>query len=232
LFAKSAKVIASGFERLDKIPSSAKARWKLVGNPVRPSILGVRDLPYPALEDTRKINLLVTGGSQGARMFGEIIPEAISQLPEQLRTRLHVVQQVRDEQIETVRAIYSENRVSCELQSFFSDMDRRLSQAHLVIARSGAGTVTELCVAGRPAILIPLGIAMDDHQRANAEAMEAAGGARVVLEKDFNPNALAALLLELFQDTSAMTLSAESAKKLGPLKASSDLADLAIAASQ
>jgi UDP-N-acetylglucosamine--N-acetylmuramyl-(pentapeptide) pyrophosphoryl-undecaprenol N-acetylglucosamine transferase len=118
------------------------------------------------------------------------------------------------------------------LQSFFSDMDRRLSQAHLVIARSGAGTVAELCVAGRPAVLIPLGIAMDDHQRANAEAMEAAGGARVVLEKDFNPNSLAALLLELVQDTSAMTLSAESAKKLGPLKALSDLADLAIAASQ
>ncbi len=227
LFAKSAVTVASGFGRLDKMPPQANARRIEVGNPVRESILEVRAVPYPSLE-VGKVNLLVTGGSQGAKMFGEIVPAAIKILPDAIRNNLHLVQQVREDQISSVQEIYDDAGVSCELASFFSDMDKRLAATHLVIARSGAGTVTELCVAGRPAILIPLGIAMDDHQRANAESLEAGGGAEIILEKEFNPTSLAHVLEELLGPNGDLALRASAARELGPLTAAQELADIAI----
>lgn len=230
LFAKNAVTVASGFGRLDKIPAEAEGHRVEVGNPVREPILAVRDLPYPTIDEDSTISLLVTGGSQGAKMFGEIVPAAIQQLPDALKSKLHLVQQVREDQLETVQNIYLEAGVTCELATFFSDMDKRLANAHLVIARSGAGTVTELCVAGRPSILIPLGIAMDDHQRANAESLEAGGGAEVILEKDFAPEALAKVLEELLGPNGDLELRAAAAKSLGPLTAAEELADIAIKA--
>ncbi|MFC7291929.1 undecaprenyldiphospho-muramoylpentapeptide beta-N-acetylglucosaminyltransferase [Hirschia litorea] len=229
VFAKSAVTIASGFGRLDKIPPQANAHRIEVGNPVRAPILAVRDVPYPSLE-SGKVNVLVTGGSQGAKMFGEVVPAAIEKLPELIRRNLHMVQQVREDQISSVQAIYAEAGVSCELAPFFTDMDKRLAATHLVIARSGAGTVTELCVAGRPAILIPLGIAMDDHQRANAESLEAGGGAEVILEKEFNPTSLAHVLEEMLGPHGDLALRAAAARELGPLTAAQELADIAIKA--
>ena len=231
LFASAAKVVASGFERLDRLPGSARKTRIAVGNPVREPILEAREVPYPELSGSGKICILVTGGSQGAKLFGEIVPEAVSLLPEDMRTRLHIVQQVREDQLEKTRSIYSEVRVSCELAPFFKDMGTKLSKTHLVIARSGAGTVTELCVAGRPAILIPLGIAMDDHQRANAEALQAAGGADVILEKEFTPEKLAEILTLRLGALDALPQRAKAAYELGPLNAASELANLAIKAS-
>lgn len=228
LFAKTAVTVASGFGRLDRIAVEAEGHRVEVGNPVRAPILAVRDLPYPSLDADTKISLLVTGGSQGAKMFGEIVPAAIQLLPESLRIKIHMVQQVREDQIPSVQAIYDEAGVSCELAAFFSDMDKRLAATHLVIARSGAGTVTELCVAGRPAVLIPLGIAMDDHQRANAESLEAGGGAEVILEKEFTPSALAHVLEELLGPSGDLELRAAAAKALGPLTAAEELAEIAI----
>ncbi|ACT58095.1 undecaprenyldiphospho-muramoylpentapeptide beta-N-acetylglucosaminyltransferase [Hirschia baltica] len=230
LFAKHAVTVASGFGRLDRIPKEAESHRIEVGNPVRAPILAIRDLPYPAVTADTKINLLVTGGSQGAKMFGEVVPAAIEQLPESLRSHLHMVQQVREDQIPNVQAIYDAAGVTCELAPFFNDMDQRLAVTHLVIARSGAGTVTELCVAGRPAILIPLGIAMDDHQRANAESLEAGGGAEVILEKEFTKSALAHVLEELLGPGGDLELRAAAAKALGPLTAAEELADIAIKA--
>jgi len=230
VFANTAVTVASGFGRLDKIPANAEGHRVEVGNPVRAPILAVRNVPYPEVGQDTKINLLVTGGSQGAKMFGEIVPAAIGLLPEELRSKLHMVQQVREDQIEGVQAIYDQTGVTCELKPFFSDMDQRLAATHLVIARSGAGTVTELSVAGRPAILIPLGIAMDDHQRANAESLEAGGGADVILEKDFTADTLARVLEEALGAEEELQLRAAAAKALGPLTATKELADIAIKA--
>ncbi len=227
VFAKSAKMVASGFERLDRLPGRATAHRVVVGNPVRAPILAVRDVPYPSLGPDGRFNVLVTGGSQGAKMFGEIVPEAVLKLPDAMRARLHMVQQVREDQMDTVKAIYDGAGVSSDLAPFFSDMDQRLAKTHLVIARSGAGTVTELCVAGRPSVLIPLGIAMDDHQRANAEALEAAGGCDVILEKTFTPDALADVLKLRLGTDGDLANRAAAAHALGPTKAASDLADLA-----
>ena len=173
------------------------------------------------------INILVTGGSQGTKLFGEVVPEAIIQLSPVMRRRLMVVQQAREDQVDRVKTIYAKAGVECLVQPFFSDMHERLSRAHLVIARSGAGTVTELCVTGRPSILIPLGIAMDDHQRANAEALEAAGGADVILEADFSVERLNDLLEERLGPNGGLAERAAAAHRLAPGDAAGELADLA-----
>lgn len=229
-FASAAKYVACGFERLDRLPASAANRKRVVGNPVRAPIMAVRDNPYPEIHGDGMMTVLVTGGSQGAKLFGEVAPAAIAGLDPVLRRRLHVMQQAREDQVDKVRAIYSEAGVECVVQPFFSDMHERLARAHLVIARSGAGTVTELCVTGRPAILIPLAIAMDDHQRANAEALEAAGGADVILEQDFNVEHLAALLSQRLGSADNLAVRAAAAHALAPGDAAKDLADLAVEA--
>lgn len=227
LFAKVAKIVACGFDRLDRLPLAAEDRKRVVGNPVRNPIKAVRDKPYPDLTDTSPLNILITGGSQGARLFGDVIPKAVASLPGEQRARLIVVQQAREEQLELVRAAYREAGVKATVEAFFSDMQDRLAAAHLVIARAGASTVTELAVAGRPAILIPLGIAMDDHQTANAEGMVTGAAADVVPEPKFTAEMLAPLLLERISNAGVLRARAKAAWQLGKPNAARDLADLA-----
>ncbi len=227
LFAKAAKVVACGFDRLDRLPLAAEDRKKVVGNPVRNPIKAVRDKPYPDLTDAGPINILVTGGSQGARLFGEVIPKAIASLPAEQRARLVLVQQAREEQLDAVRDAYREAGVKATVEAFFSDMQDRLAAAHLVIARAGASTVTELAVAGRPAILIPLGIAMDDHQTANAEGMVTGAAADLVPEPKFTAEMLAPLLLERISNAGVLRARAKASWQLGKPNAARELADLA-----
>lgn len=227
LFAKSAKFVACGFDRLDRLPAGAENRKRVVGNPVRNAIKAVRETPYPDLDDAGPINILVTGGSQGARLFGEVIPKAIIGLPAEQRVRVRIVQQAREEQLEAVRAAYKAAGVSAVVESFFSDMQDRLAAAHLVIARAGASTVTELAIAGRPSILIPLGIAMDDHQTANAEGMVMGAAADVVPEPRFNVETFGPLLLERISNAGVLRARARAAWQLGKPNAAKVLADLA-----
>lgn len=222
-FALEAGLVASGFERLDRLPKGAK--HKAVGNPVRPAIAAMRDTPFP--DTSEKLTLFITGGSQGAKILGEAVPQAVISLPEGFRRRIRVVQQVREEQIEDVERMYRGAGVEAELQSFFSDMPQRLAEAHLIIARSGAGTVSEIAAVGRPSILIPLAIAMDDHQTANAEALVAAGAADVVSEKEATAEALAGLILVRLDDVSDLEKRAAAAKAAGLVTAAKDLADIA-----
>jgi UDP-N-acetylglucosamine--N-acetylmuramyl-(pentapeptide) pyrophosphoryl-undecaprenol N-acetylglucosamine transferase len=227
LFATAAKFVACGFDRLDKLPPAAQAAKRVVGNPVRSAIKAVRDKPYPDLNDTSPINILVTGGSQGARLFGEVIPEAIALLSPELRERLIVVQQAREEQVNDVRAAYRAAGVRATVDSFFNDMQDRLAAAHMIIARSGASTVTELAIAGRPSILIPLAIATNDHQTANAEGMVTGAAADVVPEPKFTAEMLAPLLTERLSNAGVLKARAKAAWQLGKPNAARDLADLA-----
>ena len=224
VFAQHAAIVASGFERLDRLPRGAN--HQPVGNPVRAPIAAMRDVPFPGMDD--ELTIFITGGSQGARILGQAIPLAIANhIPAPLRARLHVVQQVREEQLEEVRAIYDKVKVKATLQSFFSDMPERLAAAHLVIARSGAGTVSEIAAVGRPSILIPLKIAMDNHQEANAEGLVEAGGADMLLEDNLFPNLLGELLALRLGDANDMAVRAAAAKAIGNIRAAQDLADLA-----
>ncbi len=227
LFAGDAAAIACGFERLDKLPPAAAARKHVVGNPVRPPIVAARDTPYPELPAGGPIRLLVIGGSQGARILGDVIPAAIGQLSEDLRGRLMVTQQTREEQVGEVTRAYAEVGVRAEIAPFFSDIGPRIAGCHLVIARAGASTVTELAAVGRPAILVPLAIASDDHQSANAEGLAAVAAADVLLEPAFTEAALAALLTQRLGDPHGLSVRAAQAKTSGRTDAAKALADLA-----
>jgi UDP-N-acetylglucosamine--N-acetylmuramyl-(pentapeptide) pyrophosphoryl-undecaprenol N-acetylglucosamine transferase len=225
--AGSAAIVACGFDRLDRLPESAAERKHVVGNPVRLPILAVRERPYPEAPAGGRVNLLVIGGSQGARIFGEVIPAAIGLLPAQLRARLDVVHQVREEQVEAARKTYKKANVSAEVAPFFTDMGQRLGAAHLVIARAGASTVTELQVAGRPAILVPFAAAADDHQSANAEGLTAVGAADLFIESEFEAGALAALLERRLADPHSLAVRAAAARAAAKPEAAKSLADLA-----
>ncbi len=225
--AMSAAMVACGFERLDRLPAAAQSRKRVVGNPVRAPILEVRARPYPEAPAGGRLNLLIIGGSQGARIFGEVIPAAIASLPAELRARLDVVHQVREEQIESVREAYAAANLKAEVAPFFANMGERLGAAHLVVARAGASSVTELQVAGRPAILIPFAAAADDHQTANAAGMTSVGAADLILERAFEPDALAALLRERLSDTHGLAVRAAAARASAKPDAAKALADLA-----
>ncbi|MGE0828973.1 MAG: undecaprenyldiphospho-muramoylpentapeptide beta-N-acetylglucosaminyltransferase [Hyphomonadaceae bacterium] len=224
-FAKHAAAVACAFERLDRLP--AGVRKVVTGNPVRPPILVARNAPYPSAPAGGKLNVLVIGGSQGARLFGEVIPEAIAALPADLRARIAIVQQTREEQVTEVSAAYAEAGVAAEIAPFFTDMGAKLSAAHLVISRAGASSVTELQVAGRPAILIPLAIAADDHQTANADGLAQVGAADVIVERDFNAQNLARVLKQRLSDTHDLSVRAAAARAAGKPEAAKALADLA-----
>lgn len=223
-FAKHAKLVASGFERLDRLPPGS-AHMPL-GNPVRTPVIAAGSIPFPPTDGT--LNIFVTGGSQGSRIIGEVVPLAIANhVAPPLRVRLRVVQQVREEQYEIVSNIYRNSGVECELSAFFSDMPERLAAAHLVIARSGAGTMSELAAVGRPSILIPLAIAMDDHQAANAEALTAVGAADMILETNATPKLLGELISARLSDTQELEARAAAAKSAARVDAAQQLADMA-----
>ncbi len=223
-FARHACSIASGFENLAYLPASVPHHP--IGNPVRADILAERANAYPDLG--QKITLLITGGSQGSQIFGDILPLAITQhIPQALRSRLRIVQQVRETQLESVKKIYGAAGIECVLKPFFDDMPKRLVEAHLVIARSGAGTISELAAIGRPSLLIPLKIAMDDHQRLNADMLVAAGAAELMTEDELTPLSFGELLTACLNDESALEQRAGLAKSLGRVNAAEALADLA-----
>ena len=166
------------------------AKAKLTGNPVRPAVVAAASTPYPASD--KRLRVLVVGGSQGARILADVVPVAIGRLGTDLRMRLSLVQQAREEDLERVRNAYASLSVTAEVAPFFSDLPARMAASHLVVSRSGASTVAELAAIGRPAILVPLPHALDQDQFANAGVLEAAGGAIRVVQKDFTPRRLAA----------------------------------------
>lgn len=172
--------IATAYPDVQRIGADHRDKVHLVGNPVRAEVMALRDRPFPVLDEDGVFHVLVTGGSQGASILSEVVPTALSMLPVHLRRRLQVTQQCREEDIERVRDRYADNEIPAELATYMPDLPERLGWSHLVIGRAGASTIAELTVAGRPAILIPLPSAMDDHQSYNVVEMVKAGGARAI----------------------------------------------------
>ena len=218
------QAVASAFPTLEKAMPAVQARAVLVGNPVRPEIRALAGAPYPGPDG--EIHLLVTGGSQGARLLSELIPAAIARLPEALRVRLKVQQQTRPESMDQARQAYANALVDAEIAPFFRDMAGRLATAHLVIGRAGASTVSELAVAAKPSILIPLKIAMDDHQTFNAKLLTDVGAALVLAEDDLTVEAMAKALGDLLGDPAALSRMARAAHGVALPDAAERLADL------
>jgi UDP-N-acetylglucosamine--N-acetylmuramyl-(pentapeptide) pyrophosphoryl-undecaprenol N-acetylglucosamine transferase len=223
--ARSADLLALGFADTTRVPADCATR--ITGNPVRPALQALAGAGYaaPDIAAGDRIVLLVLGGSLGARIFSDVVPAALAALPEALRARLQVVQQCRAEDIARVRADYAAHAIAAELSSFFGDVAQRYAAAHLVIARAGASTCAEIGVVGRPAILVPLPGAIDDHQRANADALMRAGAARVIPQAEFSAAALTRELQNLLPDAATLTAAARAASGVGRPGAAADLAD-------
>jgi UDP-N-acetylglucosamine--N-acetylmuramyl-(pentapeptide) pyrophosphoryl-undecaprenol N-acetylglucosamine transferase len=226
LMAGKVDAIATAYERVERLPNGARDKAELVGNPVRDEVLDLRDQPFPALSEDGIFRLLVTGGSQGASIFGQIVPEGLALLPEHFRRRLQVTQQCRPEDIDQVRARYAELGIPADLATYMADLPERLAWSHLVIARAGASTIAELTAAGRPAILIPLPSATDDHQTANAREMARAGGARMISQNRFTAVELAKQMQKLALEPEALANAAARARAVGRPDAARALADL------
>ena len=224
--------VASAFPTLGRAPEAVKTRAQVVGNPVRPDIRALFDRAYIAPEGDGPIHVLVTGGSQGARILSETAPRALAALPEAIRSRLKVQQQSRPETLESARQIYLEAGIDAEVAPFFRDMAERLSKAHLVIGRAGASTCSELAVAALPSVLIPLKIAMDDHQTLNARALSEAGAARVIAEDDVTVDSLIAALSEVLSDPAGLAAMSAAARSVAIPDAAARLADLVEAAAR
>jgi len=226
LMAGRVDAIATSYAEVRRLPAKARHKTDFVGNPVRAEVIALRDQLFPPLDEDGIFRLLVTGGSQGATILGDVVPEGLALLPEHFRRRLQVTQQCRPEDIERVRARYAELGIPAELATYMEDLPARLAWAHLVIARAGASTIAELTVAGRPAILIPLPIATDDHQTANAREMAKGGGARMIAQDRFTPVELAKQMQKLALDPDALANAAARARALGKPDAARALADL------
>ena len=219
---RRADVLALGVAGTRGIPAGVAT--EVTGNPVRPAIGALAGGGYMPPVDC--IQVLVVGGSLGARVFSDVVPQALADLPAAMRERVTVTQQCRVEDLARVRGVYKDAGITADLAPFFNDVAARLERAHVVIGRAGASTCAELAAAGRPAILVPLPGAIDDHQTANAAALAAAGGARVVAQSDFTPAALGKLLLEWFENPALLAQAAAAAASTGRPAAASALADL------
>jgi len=224
--ARFADVLALGFANA-KFSEGFNIEKSNTGNPVRDKVTAVADVPYPPLAEIDPIRLLIFGGSQGARAFADIVPPAIALLPEEIRQRLRVVQQCRPEDLDRVAEAYRLAKVNVDLAAFFDDLPERMASSHLIISRSGASTVAELGVVGRPAILIPLPGAIDADQKENARFVDNAGGGWIAEQDTVSPLSLGTRLTELFKNPDVLIKAAAIAKTLGQPDAVGKLADLA-----
>lgn len=218
--------IATSYPDVARIAPKNLAKVVLVGNPVRDEILELREQPYPAIDGESVFNILVIGGSQGATILSDVVPDGLAMLPPALTRRLQVTQQCRIEDIDAVRERYARLGIPADLATYMTDIPHKLAWTHLVIARAGASTIAELTAAGRPAILIPLPSATDDHQTANVREMVASGGARAIAQSQFSAVELAKQMQKLGLEPAGLANAAKAARDCGRPHATRDLANL------
>ncbi len=230
VFAVKANMVVSGFDVLKKLPPNVikGANWKHLGNPLRGAVIKASARKYQA--PRKNINLLIVGGSLGARLLSETVPQAVALLPEELRNRLSVVQQTRVESLDFARDVYAKAGVKAVCEPFFSDIETHLAKAHFVIARAGASSVSEIAAMGLPSLLVPLAIAMDDHQSINALSLKNTGAlkkiqaAYILPESQFTPEIVKSILLEKLNDSSWLKTASKAALSSAKPEATADLA--------
>ena len=221
--ADGASAIATSLPGTAGIKEKNLSKVTHTGNPVRAAILALRDQRY--LPPEKDFRVLITGGSQGASIFSDVVPDAVARLPRELQERLDIVHQCRQETLEDTQKKYAMTHARTEIKSFFNDMADRLKNCHLFVGRSGASTVAEVSVVGRPAIFVPYRH-VDMQQKFNAESLSAAGGAWVVMQEDFTPDYLAAKLEVLMKNPGLLDSAAQAAKNCGQANATQKLATL------
>ncbi|OUJ01669.1 undecaprenyldiphospho-muramoylpentapeptide beta-N-acetylglucosaminyltransferase [Acetobacter cibinongensis] len=221
VLSRFANVIATSYASVAKLPIGAKTVF--TGMPVRPPIAALAGEGFTPPAET--ISLLVWGGSLGATVFAQVVPDALGRLPEAIRTRLRVTQQARKADLDEVRAAYAKMGIQARVEPFLNDVPDLLRTAHLVIGRAGGSSVAELTAAGRPSIMVPLPIAASDEQTENARAITTAGAGWMIRQPDFTPTALASRLTELFTSPDELARAAAAAAALAKPDAATRLAD-------
>ena len=228
MLARRATKIATAFESVSAIRAADRDKSVWTGNPVRPEIVAVRKFDYCAPDNDNALNVMVLGGSQGAKVLGEVVPQALADLPLKLRARLNVLQQCRADGVTAARETFKDAGIKAEVSAFFDDIPARLASAALVICRSGASTIAELTAVGRPAILIPFAHATDEHQTANAEGLSDAGGGWIIQQEGLTAKSLSQRLAALLSTSPTLTNAAKCAAKMGKPEATGNLADLVV----
>jgi UDP-N-acetylglucosamine--N-acetylmuramyl-(pentapeptide) pyrophosphoryl-undecaprenol N-acetylglucosamine transferase len=219
--------IATSFEQTALLSEKLASRVRFTGNPVRDAVIDWSARPYRAAGPGEPFNLLVFGGSQGARYFSEAVPPAIARLSTDARARLCIVQQCREEDLAEVRSAYAAAGVAAELQTFFKDLPERIANAHLVVGRAGASSIAELTVLGRPALLVPLPHAVDNDQLRNATRLAEAGAGWCLEQRALTVEKLSETISSLMAEPAVLSAAAGAAKQLGRPDAVVRLADLA-----
>lgn len=226
LFAGKVTRIATSYETVSALPAGAAV--VRTGMPVRPAIRALADTPYVPPSEDGPIRILILGGSQGARVFTDVLPHAFAALPADLRARLEIAQQARPEDVDRAHKAYETVGLKATVQAFFDDVPERLASCHLLIGRSGASTVAEVTVARRPSVLVPYPHAADDHQSANARAVEAAGAGWVMDQGAFTAESMSALLSDLLPSAERLTRAADAAAAFAIPDAAARLAEAVI----
>ena len=225
MLAKRVSAIAASFENTKYLDGDLIRKSQVTGNPVRQSVIAAAAMPFVAPSSGDVVKLLIFGGSQGARYFSDTVPPALAQLPDDIKRRLHVTQQARDEDLERVRNAFATSGIRAKVEPFFADLPLRMASSHLIIGRAGASTVAELTVIGRPAILVPLPHALDNDQLNNAQRLADVGGAWCIEQKDLSASRLASELQRLIAAPERLAHVAAGAKKAGRPDAVNRLAD-------
>jgi UDP-N-acetylglucosamine--N-acetylmuramyl-(pentapeptide) pyrophosphoryl-undecaprenol N-acetylglucosamine transferase len=228
LLAPRVSVIATSFAGVLDADATLAAKATRTGNPLRPAVLAAAADSFVPPEDGGLLRLLVFGGSQGAKIMSDIVPAAVERLDQSLRARLLLAQQAREEDLRGVRELYEGLKIAADVAPFFADLPARIAAAHLVVSRSGAGTVAELAGVGRPSILVPLPHALDQDQFANAGVLEQARGALRLRQDEFTPERLAAEITALASAPQKLVAMAAAARSQGVLDAAEQLADLVV----
>jgi UDP-N-acetylglucosamine--N-acetylmuramyl-(pentapeptide) pyrophosphoryl-undecaprenol N-acetylglucosamine transferase len=226
MLARRVDAIATSFETTKFLDGPLLAKTRFTGNPVRGIVLEAAAVPYPSLAPDGPFNLLVFGGSQGARYFSDAVPPALARLPPHLKARLKVVQQAREEDIARVREAYTASGISAEVATFFKDLPARMALSHLVIGRAGASSVAELTVIGRPSVLVPLPHSLDNDQLQNATRLAESGGGWCIEQKTLTPETLSGKIAGLMEGGAGLREAAECARKQGRPDAVARLASL------
>jgi UDP-N-acetylglucosamine--N-acetylmuramyl-(pentapeptide) pyrophosphoryl-undecaprenol N-acetylglucosamine transferase len=226
MLAGRATVIASSFASIANLKPTLRSKVEFTGNPVRAQVLKLAGAPYDKPSAEKVFRVLVFGGSQGAQFFSEIMPQAVAELAGAIRRKLKITQQCRPEDVEEVKAKYEKLGVDHEVATFFADLPKRMAAAHLVICRSGASTVAELSIIGRPAILVPLPHALDNDQLRNADSFTSAGGGWLMRQDELTAERLAASLTHLRFHETELADTARSALGQGRPDAAKRLADV------
>jgi len=227
--APKATRIALSLPDVQGLDEIEKTRAVFTGNPVRPDIAALYSQAYPQLDDNSELRIFIMGGSLGARVFSDIVPKALAALSSDHRSRLRIVQQCREEDLQATKETYAKNGLEAELATFFDNVAEQLSQAHLIICRSGASTVAEVATAGRPAIFVPYPHHKDQQQKMNADVVADSGGAWVMTEDGFTVEALRARIETFLQSPSLLFGAAENARTCGKPDAARKLGNLVTA---